>query len=148
MKPSDDPSIFQFFTEIGIIEQLVRNKIERTLPDGLKMSQFLVLNHLVRLGGVWSPIRLARAFQVTKGAMTNTLQRLKKRGLIEISADPDDGRAKLVELNQAGLEMRQRCITNIAPLMEELSSVLSQQKLATTVPILQNVRKYLDAERS
>ena len=79
MEPTKDPISFRFFTEIGIIEQLARNRLERGLPDGLKISQFSVLNHLVRLGGEWSPARLARAFQVTKGAMTNTLQRLEKR---------------------------------------------------------------------
>jgi DNA-binding MarR family transcriptional regulator len=65
------PIMFQFFTEIGIIEQLIRAKLERALPDGIKISQFSVLHHLTRLQGKWSPARLANAFQVTKAAMTN-----------------------------------------------------------------------------
>ena len=52
-----DPPIFRFFTEIGVIEQLTRAKLERVLPDGMKISQFTVLNHLVRLPGSWSPAR-------------------------------------------------------------------------------------------
>ena len=88
---SQDPLIFRFFTEIGIIEQLARARLERALPDGMKISQFAVLNHLVRLPGKWSPARLASAFQVTRAAMTNTLQRLESRGLIKIEADPGDG---------------------------------------------------------
>ena len=68
VEPAEDPPAFRLFTEIGIIEQLARNRLERGLPDGLKVSQFVVLNHLVRLGGEWSPARLANAFQVTKGA--------------------------------------------------------------------------------
>jgi DNA-binding MarR family transcriptional regulator len=35
-------------------------------------SQFKVLNHLVRLGDGTTPAKLAKAFQITKGAMTNT----------------------------------------------------------------------------
>lgn len=42
------PLMFRFFTEIGIIEQLTRAKIERALPGDLKISQFTLFNHLVR----------------------------------------------------------------------------------------------------
>ena len=74
--------------EIGIIDQLSSARLESVLPDGLKMSHFIVLNHLVRLEGNWSPVRLASAFQVTKDAITNTLKKLEKRGLVSIEADP------------------------------------------------------------
>ena len=148
MKRTEDPLAFRLFTEIGIIEQLARNRFEAALPDGLKVSQFGVLNHLVRLGGEWGPARLAAAFQVTKGAMTNTLNRLDKRGLIEIKADPSDGRGKLVTLTEAGREVRERCINNVGPIIGELSSELSDKELAVALPVLEKVRKFLDSNRS
>jgi DNA-binding MarR family transcriptional regulator len=148
VKPSEDPEAFRFFTEIGIIEQLARNRLERSLPDDLKMSQFVVLNHLVRLGGDWSPVRLANAFQVTKGAMTNTLQRLEKRGLLQVKADPRDGRGKLVSITQAGRKMRERCIESVGPLLANLSRELTDKDLAVALPVLEKVRKYLDSHRS
>ncbi len=148
MNPTDDPLAFQVFTEIGIIEQLARNRLERALPDGLKVSQFGVLNHLLRLGGQWSPARLASAFQVTKGAMTNTLQRLEKRGLVKIVADPEDGRAKLVGITGAGLDMRLRCLQELAPVIAELSRELPEKELAQALPILEKIRKYLDTHRT
>ncbi len=148
MEPTKDPIAFRFFTEIGIIEQLARNRLERGLPDGLKISQFSVLNHLVRLGGEWSPVRLARAFQVTKGAMTNTLQRLEKRGLIRVLADPRDGRGKLVDLTEAGRKMRLRCVESISPLLADLSRELSDKEFASALPVLEKVRRYLDSHRS
>ncbi|MBL4614470.1 MAG: MarR family transcriptional regulator [Magnetovibrio sp.] len=147
MEPTNDPPAFRLFTEIGIIEQLARNRLERGLPDGLKMAQFGVLNHLVRLGGQWSPARLASAFQVTKGAMTNTLQRLEKRELVLVEADPDDGRAKLVSLTEAGREMRARCVQSVGPLFSELSRELTDQDIAAALPILERLRKYLDSHR-
>ncbi len=147
MPPSEDPLAFRLFTEIGIIEQLARNRLERSLPDGLKVSQFGVLMHLVRLGGEWSPVRLAKAFQVTKGAMTNTLQRLEKRGLVRVSPDPHDGRGKLVGITKAGREMRVRCVQSISPLLADLSSELSENDFASALPILEKVRKYLDTHR-
>ncbi len=148
MKPAEDPPIFRLLTEAGIIEQLARNQLERSLPDGLKMSQFGVLNHLVRLGGDWSPIRLANAFQVTKGAMTNTIQRLEKRGLVKVAADPEDGRGKLVSITEKGRAMRARCVKSVGPLIADLSAELSEKELGMALPVLGKVRRYLDTRRS
>lgn len=148
MDPTDDTSIFRLFSEIGIIEQLARNQLERTLPDGLKISQFSVLNHLVRLGGEWSPARLARAFQVTKGAMTNTVQRLEKRGLVKVTADPADGRGKLVSITEAGHDMRLQCVESVGPLLADLLTEVSDKDISTALPVLEKVRKYLDSHRS
>ena len=146
--PSEDPPAFRLFTEIGIIEQLARNRLERGLPDGLKVSQFVVLNHLVRLGGEWSPARLASAFQVTKGAMTNTLQRLEIRGLVRIVANPSDGRAKLVTITDAGRDMRADSVASVGPFLSDLSRALSDKDLAKALPVLEKIRKFLDAQRS
>ncbi|MFT7531786.1 MAG: DNA-binding MarR family transcriptional regulator [Gammaproteobacteria bacterium] len=146
-RKGQDSSMFQFFTEIGIIEQLSRAKLERALPDDLKVSQFAVLNHLVRLPGSWSPVRLANAFQVTKAAMTNTLQRLDSLGLVKIISDPNDGRGKLVSLSSAGRDMREKCIRNLSPLLAEMEKELSKQKFLIALPFLEEVRKYLDEHR-
>ena len=103
----DSALAFAFLNEIGIIEQLSSNRLQRLLPAGLSMAGFTVLNHFARLGKVdEAPAKLASAFQVTKGAMTNTLQRLEAMGLIEIVSDVDDGRAKRVSLTPAGAGMR------------------------------------------
>jgi len=138
---------FRLFTEIGIIEQLASNRLERVLPDKLKMSQFSVLNHLVRLGGEWSPMRLASAFQVTKGAMTNTLQRLEKHSLVKIIADPNDGRGKLVGITLAGKKMHVRCVECISPLFADLSNEISDKDYAVALPVLEKIRKHLDSNR-
>ncbi len=144
---TNDPKIVQLLTEVGIIEQLATNQLEQNLPDGLKVSQFAVLNHLVRLGGDWSPLRLANAMQVTKGAMTNTLQRLEKRGLVIILDDPKDGRKKFVNITDAGKEMREDCITNISPLLAELTNELSEAEISQALPLLTKLRTLLDSKR-
>ena len=144
---SEDPLGFRVFNEIGIIEQLARNRFERVLPEGLKVPHFSVLNHLVRLGDGKSPLRLARAFQVTKSTMTNTLQRLESRGLIRVAPDPDDGRGKLVYLTPAGRRTRQKSVKALAPLLAEVEALLGRKDLAGTLPILQKLRAHLDAAR-
>ena len=146
-KKPQDPLLFRFLNEVGIIEQLARAKLESVLPDGLKMSQFIVLNHLVRLGGDWSPVRLANAFQVTKGAITNTLQRLESRGLVKVVSDPRDGRGKLVSLTAAGRDKRTQCVRSIGPLLAELEAKFGKKRFEKALPLLEDVRKYLDEHR-
>ncbi len=146
-KPLDDPPVFRFFTEIGIIEQLARNAFERVMPGGLTLSQFVVLNHFARRGGAESPLRLARAMQVSKGTMTNTLGKLETKGLIAIESDPADGRAKLVSLTAAGLALRQAAIAALAPELENLLGEFGERRFARATPFLAQVRGYLDRAR-
>lgn len=145
---TDDPIAFQFFTEVAIIEQLAHAHLERCLPDGLKVSQFSLLNHLVRLGGQWSPVRLATAFQVTKAAMTNTVKRLEARELIKVLPDPTDGRGKLVEITDAGRDMRQRCLMGVGPLLGDISQEFSDEDFGKVLPMLEKIRIFLDTKRS
>ena len=146
-EPPDDPVVFEVFNEIGIIEQLARNRFERVLPHGMTLSQFSVLNHFARLGGEKSPLALARAFQVTKGTMTNTLQRLEARGFVAVRPDPADGRAKLVSLTTAGRAARDASVAALAPQIAELERSLSTQGFAGALPWLRELRRYLDNAR-
>jgi DNA-binding PadR family transcriptional regulator len=82
MTAAKDRLDVQLLTEIGIINQLSMTLLERTIPAGMSAAQFGVLSHFVRRGREESPAQLASAFQVTKGAMTNTLQRLEAQGLL------------------------------------------------------------------
>jgi DNA-binding MarR family transcriptional regulator len=147
MGKRDDPAVFDFFNEIGIIGQLSQNALERALPGGLKMSHFVVLNHFARLGGARSPQDLARALQVTKGAMTNTLKRLEARGLVEVRPDPDDGRGKRVTLTDAGSKVRNEAIQAIAPSLQAVGERFTQERLKEALPLLREVRQYLDKTR-
>ena len=67
---------FELLNEIGIIQQLAVTEFNRRLPEGLHVSHFSVINHLCRLGDGRTPLEIARAFQVTKPTMTNTLAKL------------------------------------------------------------------------
>ena len=76
----------EVFAEIGLIDQLATAMIDRLLPAGLTSAQFSVLNHLATHGREETPTALSDRFMVTKGAMTNVLQRLESRALITVSA--------------------------------------------------------------
>jgi len=138
---------FRMFNEIGIISQLSSNRLERVLPPGISIAQFSLLNHLVRLGGAWAPSRLARAFQVTKGAMTNTLQRLEAQGLIRVTVDPDDARGKRVEITEAGRRMREKCIRATGTALGDIIKLVPSDDVGAVLPFLEHLRKTLDENR-
>ncbi len=147
-KTVTDPPLYVFFNEIGIINQLVTTKLERSLPDGLRLSHFSVLSNFVRLGGVRSPAQLASAFQVTKGAMTNTLQKLEAKGLIRIRTNPEDGRGKLVTITDKGRRVRNKAVMSLAPAFVEFEEAFSHAAVKKALPFLQEVRAYLDNARN
>ena len=145
--PSESDTAFQFFNEIGIISQLATNALESNLPDGLTSSQFGVLNWFVRVDTEATPGRLATAFMVTKGAMTNTLKRLEEKGFIRIRPDETSGRRKLVTLTAKGARARANAIKSVEPLLREMLTEFSKPEFVASLPFLESIRAYLDERR-
>lgn len=142
-----DPLVFRLINEIGIIDQLASRLFERLMPGDLTLPQFVVLNHFVRLGRPSSPLRLARAFQVTKSTMTNTLQHLDRAGFVTITRDPQDARAKVVFITDAGRAAREAAIAALGPRLADLSEGISADEIEAALPLLRRLRAKLDAER-
>ena len=139
---------FQALTEISIIAHLADTALAKTLPDGLSIAGFGVLNHFVRLNRESeSPSQLARAFQVTKGAMTYTLQQLEERGLVRIDADPQDARGKIVRITAKGRRVREAGVNSVRPGMERLVAAIGAEEFARVLPFLTKLRAILDAAR-
>lgn len=147
-KPDPDlVTYFTFFNEIGIIGQLSGTLFQKKLPEGFLVSHFSVLNHLVRLGDAKTPLSIARAFQVPKTTMTHTLSGLEKAGMIRFAPNPQDGRSKCVMLTEAGREFRQQAIASLAPEIAELAKTLPAERIASILPVLQEVRTLMDKAR-
>lgn len=138
---------FQFFNEIGIIQQLSTTAFNRKMPDGLHVSHFAILNHLMRLGDGKTPQSISDAFQVTKGTMTHTLGALSKRHLIAIQPHPSDGRSKLVFLTDAGRSFHKDAIESLNPLIDLLSRNVDLDTITRMLPDLQAIRETLDNNR-
>ena len=139
--------IFGFFNEIGIVSQLGSALFTRLIPGGLHLSHFIVLNHLVRLGDGRTPVQIANALQVTKATMTHTVTVLTRHGFVEVVPNPDDGRSKLVRLTEAGRAFRDDAIARLAPALGFVADNLSVEEIGAVLPVLEKVRKLLDAER-
>jgi DNA-binding MarR family transcriptional regulator len=144
MKDRPDVSVL---TEIGIISQLSNAALERSLPEGMSTAQFSVLSHFMRRGGEESPAKLAAAFQVTKGAMTNTLQRLEAQGFVAVAGDEADGRKKRVSMTQAGARAYEAGLMALRPRMEGLRSAFTEAEFEAALPFLKALRVWMDENR-
>ncbi|MGQ0531550.1 MAG: MarR family winged helix-turn-helix transcriptional regulator [Caulobacteraceae bacterium] len=139
---------FQAMSEIAIIGHLADTALAKVLPPELSVAGFGVLNHFVRLNVEGeSPARLARAFQVTKGAMTYTLQKLEEVGYVSIDSNPEDARAKIVRITKKGRRARDDGAARVNPGMLAMLKIIGAEEFARALPFLVKVRQVLDAAR-
>jgi len=132
------------FSEILTLDQLLRSKIAKGLPKGMELSHFVMLDYLSRQNRERSPAELARTFNLTKGALTNTLRKLEKYGYIHIRPDWDDARKKLVLISNAGDRARDESVLAITPVLESVMSKLDKNRLRDGLRFLRELREALD----
>lgn len=142
----DVPILFRLFNEVGIINQLSSAILQSRLPNGVLVSHFSVLNHLVRVRDGATPLQLARAFQVPKTTMTHTLSGLKTRGWVEERPNPRDARSKEVWLTPSGRAFRDEMIASVVQDLSVIERDLPGLAQAA-LPHLTRLRRYLDAAR-
>ncbi|MRH19845.1 MarR family winged helix-turn-helix transcriptional regulator [Rhodovulum strictum] len=128
-------------------DQLARNRISRALPKGMELSHFSVLNHLAHLNVERSPAQLAAAFHVTRGAMTNTLNRLDWAGHVHIRPDWDDARRKMVSISPSGRAARDAAIQVMTPILAEAVADIGEDRLRAALPVLRMLRQKLEGPR-
>ena len=139
---------FHVMSEIAIIGHLADTALAKLLPSELSVAGFGVLNHFVRLNVEGeSPARLARAFQVTKGAMTYTLQQLEELRYVTLEPDPADARAKIVRMTKRGRKARDAGVALVDPGMKAMIEAIGADEFAKALPFLIKVRQVLDAAR-
>jgi DNA-binding MarR family transcriptional regulator len=141
-EPEDHPDV-QVFDEIRYIEHLVRTAIARKLPVGLNYPQFEVLNLLARRGDGMAPGDIARALQMTKSGLTNTLQRLCARKLAHIEICANDGRRKRVWMTPDGRRAYGQAMAAIRPKMESLRDGFTSKEFREALPFLRALRTWL-----
>ena len=141
---NEDLITVSLFSEVLASEQLMRGRLSRALPKGMELSHFVMLNYLSWQNKERSPAELARTFNLTKGALTNTLNKLEKYGYIHIRPDWDDARKKLVLISNAGDRARDESVLAITPVLEDVMSKLDKNKLRDGLRFLRELREALD----
>ena len=144
-RAANDQLAVALFSEVFVVDQLARSRVAKALPKGMELSHFSVLNLLAR-GDEKSPAELARAFNVTRGAMTNTIGKLEWAGYVHVRPDWDDARRKYVAISPAGLKARDAAFSAIEPILEETVNAVGREKVRGTLPVLRELRRRLTDE--
>lgn len=140
-----DSLAITLLSEIATVEQLAQSHLKHALPKGMEVSHFAVLNHFAGVGGEKTPGQLARAFHVTKGAMTNTLRRLESAGYVHIRPDQTDARSKRVSLSTDGRAARDEAVKLIAPVFDSVAEQLGSEKIRAVLPIMRELRELMNS---
>ncbi|MEJ2036781.1 MAG: MarR family transcriptional regulator [Maritimibacter sp.] len=146
MADSAESLSIALFSEMFMADQLARAALSKALPKGMELSPFTVLNHLANISEPRSPAQLARAFHVTRGAMTNTLAKLEWAGHVHIHPDWDDARRKQVTISPAGRKARDAALSAIAPIISEVVTKIGPDKVRAALPVLREIRARFDEQ--
>lgn len=138
---SENSLAVSLFGEILALDQLVRNRLAKVLPKGMELSHFSVLNQLSHTKTERTPAQIAKSFRVTRGAITNTLNKLELSGYVHVRPDWDDARRKMVSISPAGIVARNNALTAVTPIINELVSEMGEERLKAIVPILRELRQ-------
>ncbi len=135
-RPDLDFAPLQVLSRVGrLTRHLDRARKAAFTASGLESWEFDVLSALRRAGAPYelSPKALLQQTLVSSGTMTNRIDRLVERQLVERRADPGDGRGILVTMTATGREAVDAAIATLLVSETELLAGLSpaeQERLA------------------
>ncbi|WP_293796060.1 MarR family winged helix-turn-helix transcriptional regulator [uncultured Bosea sp.] len=130
-RPDLDTGVMAVCGDLWRAADRVRDGVAANLvADELDLAGFDVLLTLRRQGRgqALSPSELAQDMMISTSAMTNRLDRLQRRGLIERQADPSDRRALRIVLTEAGFVLADRIVVSHVATEERLVSALSGEE--------------------
>jgi DNA-binding MarR family transcriptional regulator len=93
---------------LGNVYRLINDRLHHDIHDatGLDGSEFEFLLRLARFpGGRGMATRVGEKMGFTSAGTTKLVARLERKGLIDRTRDPDDGRAYLVALSTEGVRL-------------------------------------------
>ena len=108
---------------------------------GLEFAEFDVLATLRRVGAPHELTAggLLKTAMVTSGAITNRLDKLERKGLIERRPDPTDRRAIRVRLTDAGLDLVDRAVADHIANEERMLAALTPEDRAAVDGVLRRL---------
>ena len=135
-RPDLDFTPLQVLSRVGRLSRhLERARRAAFSASDLESWEFDVLSALRRAGTPYqlSPKALLQQTLVSSGTMTNRIDRLVERNLVERRTDPNDGRGILVVMSPLGQERVDRAIRELLDAEQALLDGLSpadQERLA------------------
>lgn len=147
-RPDLDVSPFEVLSRVSrLARHLDRARRQVFASHDMESSEFDVLTALRRAGAPYelSPGHLLGLTLVTSGTMTNRIDRLAGKGLVERRPDPSDRRGVLVRLTRKG---RNRVDAALAALLDHERSLLvelSEDEREQLARLLRSLTVHFDA---
>lgn len=141
-KPDLDSSALGVLNRVVRLGKHIEADLRRALaPFGLDTWSFDVLAALRRQGAPYalSPTELRRAALLTSGAMTNRIDRLEAKNLVERVDDPEDRRALKVRLKAKGLRLIDEAIEVRFRTAQELAARLTDGEMQELTRLLRKL---------
>ncbi len=112
----------------------------------LETGEFDVLASLRRSGTPYnlSPSQLVNLLLVTSGTMTNRIDRLEAKGMVERLPDPNDGRGVIVRLTNAGKVAVDQAVTDLLDRERVLLDSVSAENQKVIADLLRQIVLPLD----
>jgi MarR family 2-MHQ and catechol resistance regulon transcriptional repressor len=115
-----------------------QNAIRSVSALGLGGSDFAVLEVLLHKGP--QPVNIiGKKVLLTSGSITAAVDRLESRKLLRRTADPKDGRSRIVQLTKTGRHLIERAFKKHAMDMEETMAILRSGERVELVRLLKKV---------
>ncbi len=112
-----------------------QNAVRSVSALGLGRSDFAVLEVLLHKGP--QPVNIiGRKVLLPSGSITAAVDRLESRKLLRRTADPKDGRSRIVQLTETGRHLIERAFQKHAMDMEETMAVLRSGERVELVRLL------------
>ncbi len=141
-RPDLDFAPLHVLSRVGrLSKHLDRARRAAFTASDLESWEFDVLSALRRAGRPYqlSPKSLLTQTLVSSGTMTNRIDRLVERGLVERRTDPRDGRGILVTMTPSGALAVDRAIANLVGAEAELLRDLSPADRETLTALLRSL---------
>ena len=136
----------EVFSRISRLSRLLdRARRDAFTAQSIEPWEFDVLAALRRAGKPYrlSPGQLLRETMVTSGTMTNRIDRLGERGLVERSPDPHDRRGVLVGLTASGKRAVDGAFETLLASERELLAELSSAERRELAGLLKRLMRAL-----
>lgn len=131
VRPDVDVSPIHVIGRISRLSRLVDRRLaENFARYDIENWMYDVMATLRRLGAPYELTAgdLVRQTMVTTGAVTNRVDRLEQRGLVERTTDKHDRRKVIVRLTQQGLELVDEIVDSHLATENDILSALTQRQ--------------------
>jgi DNA-binding MarR family transcriptional regulator len=149
-RPDLDVAPMEVLSRVSrLARHLDRARSQAFDTHGLESWEFDVLAALRRAGSPYqlSPGKLLKETLVTSGTMTNRVDRLAARGLVERLPDPSDRRGVLVQLTPAGRDAVDAAMADLLTHERALLGSLSERDQQKIARVLRELVRPFDLEK-